>query len=194
MARVEHALPGGPANTADSPRALVNHVRHTFPFLGKRKVHKLLALIPPIPYAIGLLFFEPVLLYDRRCGWVTKASEMNMAFVTVGVVIILTYSILSLGALLTVQRKIEKPRLKKKFKWFIIGLALHFFATPAYFINENGIGIARGAVGTGNIAGQRSFTRLGRRWHAEARYLEILWWRSWKERPLADSAKRLLGA
>ncbi len=53
------------------------------------------------------------------------------------------------------------------------------------FLWESGIAVVRGAVRTDNVAGLRSFTRLGRRWYAEARYLRILWWKSWKETPLA---------
>ncbi len=49
---------------------------------------------------------------------------------------------------------------------------------------ESGITVVRGAVRTDNAAGLRSFTRLGRRWYAEARYLRILWWKYWKEKPL----------
>ncbi len=60
------------------------------------------------------------------------------------------------------------------------------------FLCESGIAVVRGAVRTDNVAGQRSFTRLGRRWYAETRYLKILWWKSWKEKPLtAPSAQSL---
>jgi hypothetical protein len=87
-----------------------------------------------------------------------------------------------------VARAWSNPRYRQR------GLSDYVGFQAFRFLGENGIGIARGAVGTCNIAGQRSFTRQGRRWYAEARYLKILWWKSWKEKPLADSARHILGA
>jgi hypothetical protein len=42
----------------------------------------------------------------------------------------------------------------------------------------------RAAVAKDNIPSQRATMRVRTKIHAEARYLRILWWGSWKERPL----------
>jgi hypothetical protein len=52
------------------------------------------------------------------------------------------------------------------------------------FIGERGKVATKGAIATGNIANQRVNAKLGLRIYAEARYLRILWWKSWKEKPL----------
>jgi RimJ/RimL family protein N-acetyltransferase len=52
------------------------------------------------------------------------------------------------------------------------------------FLGESGKVLLRGAITTGNVASQRAYAKLGPNIHAEARYLRILWWKSWKEKPL----------
>jgi len=54
------------------------------------------------------------------------------------------------------------------------------------FLRDAGIRTKRAAIAKGNVASQKGRTRLSLPGpHAEARYLRLLWWRSWKERPLA---------
>ncbi len=52
------------------------------------------------------------------------------------------------------------------------------------FLREKGIVTLRSVVAKNNIASQRGHAKHGARLYAEARYLRILWWKLWKERPL----------
>ena len=52
------------------------------------------------------------------------------------------------------------------------------------FLLDNGIATNRTAVGKGNIASQRGSAKFNPNIYAEARYLKILWWKRWKEKPL----------
>jgi len=45
--------------------------------------------------------------------------------------------------------------------------------------------IRRGSIFKGNIVSQRGEAKFGyNKMYAEARYLKILWWKWWKEKPL----------
>ena len=55
------------------------------------------------------------------------------------------------------------------------------------FMRERGIVTLRFVVHTNNISTQRGYAKFGARRYAKARYLRILWWKFWKERPLATS-------
>ena len=50
---------------------------------------------------------------------------------------------------------------------------------------ERGLVIGRGAIRKGNIASLRGNARFNPKIYAEGRYLKILWWKWWKEKPLA---------
>jgi len=52
------------------------------------------------------------------------------------------------------------------------------------FLLDKGIATTRGCVTKGNIAGLVSGIRIGDSIYAEGHYLRILWWKSWKEKPL----------
>jgi len=52
------------------------------------------------------------------------------------------------------------------------------------FLFDNGIATNRTAVPKWNIASQRGSAKFNANIYAEARYLKILWWKSWKEKPL----------
>jgi len=52
------------------------------------------------------------------------------------------------------------------------------------FLWENGKTFDRGPVARGNIAAQRAYVDASPRLYAEAHYIKILWWKSWKEKPL----------
>ena len=43
-----------------------------------------------------------------------------------------------------------------------------------------------GAIRKGNISSQKANTEFGGKIYAEGRHLKILWWKSWKERPLSQ--------
>jgi len=51
------------------------------------------------------------------------------------------------------------------------------------FLVEKGILKSKGVVTASNATSQRVAGRLGYNIYAEARYLKLLWWKSWKETP-----------
>ena len=53
------------------------------------------------------------------------------------------------------------------------------------FLWEKGIRTSRNAVTTDNIASQKAYAKFNPKIYAKARYLKILWWKSWKEKLLA---------
>jgi len=55
------------------------------------------------------------------------------------------------------------------------------------FLNERGITNTRYAVSASNIGAQTLAAKFGLEKYAEARYLKLLWWKSWTEIPLAQS-------
>ena len=63
------------------------------------------------------------------------------------------------------------------------GLRVYGSVKRRQFLSEKGIITTRGAIAKWNIAAQRS-AKLSRNIYAEGRYLRILWWKSWKEKPL----------
>jgi len=52
------------------------------------------------------------------------------------------------------------------------------------FLLDNGIATNRAAVAKWNIASQGVYTKFNANIYGEARYLKILWWKWWKEKPL----------
>jgi len=52
------------------------------------------------------------------------------------------------------------------------------------FLGQRGKVRDRAAVAKSNIASQRATMRVRTKIDTEARYLKILWWKSWKEKPL----------
>ena len=52
------------------------------------------------------------------------------------------------------------------------------------FLKERSIVTYRYSIAAGNIASQRSAGWFIPKMYAEARYLRVLWWKSWKEKPL----------
>jgi hypothetical protein len=65
-----------------------------------------------------------------------------------------------------------------------MGLALYVHSKELQFLKKKGIVTFRGVVATNNIAPQRVYAKLGVKPYAEARYLKILWWKFWTEKPL----------
>lgn len=65
------------------------------------------------------------------------------------------------------------------------GLMTYINYKKSQFLWEKGIITLRNAVETSNIASQKAYAKFGPKIYAKARYLEILWWKSWKETPLA---------
>ncbi len=53
------------------------------------------------------------------------------------------------------------------------------------FLLENGIRTRRTAIAKGNVVAQQGRHEYPRGPQGEGRYLRVLWWKSWKERPLS---------
>jgi len=57
------------------------------------------------------------------------------------------------------------------------------------FLREKGVKISRNAVDVKNIASQRVHAKFNHRIYARARYLKILWWKSWQELPVRQTER-----
>jgi hypothetical protein len=57
------------------------------------------------------------------------------------------------------------------------------------FLWEKGVKISRNAVDVRNIASQRVHAKFNHKIYARARYLKILWWKSWKELPVLQTER-----
>ena len=64
------------------------------------------------------------------------------------------------------------------------GLMTYVLFKRLQFFQKKGIISSRGAIRTSNIASQRVNAKFNPKVYAKGRYLNILWWKSWKERPL----------
>ena len=67
------------------------------------------------------------------------------------------------------------------------GLAEHNFCRRVQFLREKGVTSMRMAVRVSNIAPQIVALRHGTEIYARTWYTRVLWWKSWKEIPLAQS-------
>jgi len=65
-----------------------------------------------------------------------------------------------------------------------MGLMAYGYFKRLEFLREMGRARCRAAVAKSNIASQRGHAKLNPKLYAEARYLRILWWRFWEEKPL----------
>jgi hypothetical protein len=66
------------------------------------------------------------------------------------------------------------------------GLAPYGFVKQFQFLKEMGTETIRGVVLTNNISSQRFVAKFNANIYAEARYLRILWWKIWREKPIQD--------
>ena len=69
-------------------------------------------------------------------------------------------------------------------KYRRMGLSTYVDYKTCQFLLEKGKVVRRGATAKGNIVAQRGYAKIGAKMYAEARYLKILWWKWWKEKPL----------
>jgi GNAT superfamily N-acetyltransferase len=67
------------------------------------------------------------------------------------------------------------------------GLSRHSFSRRVQFLREKGVTSMRGAVRVDHRAPQTMGPRRGAEIYATARYIRILWWKFWKETPLAQA-------
>ena len=66
------------------------------------------------------------------------------------------------------------------------GLAPYASSIAFKFLHDRGIRVNRTAMRKGNISSMRATERAGFKAYGEGRYLRVLWWRSWKEKPLSQ--------
>ena len=69
-------------------------------------------------------------------------------------------------------------------KYRRLGLNRYSHFKRSQFKSNTGIATCKSAIVKDNIAIQRSYSGPMPNKYAEGRYLRILWWKSWKERPL----------
>ena len=74
-------------------------------------------------------------------------------------------------------------------KYRRLGLRRYSSFKALGFLQENGIETTRTAIATDNVAAQTSRPAFLPGPCAEGRYLRVLWWRSWKETPLAEDGQ-----
>ena len=64
------------------------------------------------------------------------------------------------------------------------GLMAYGYFKRLQFLKEMGITVSRNAVETSNIASQKAHAKFGPKIYAKGRYLKILRWKLWNEKPL----------
>ncbi len=66
------------------------------------------------------------------------------------------------------------------------GLMAYGYVKRFQFLKGQGIVVSRNAVAKSNIASQKAHAKFNPKVIAEAKYLRLLWWRFWKEKPPAQ--------
>ena len=67
-----------------------------------------------------------------------------------------------------------------------MGFSLYSLWKKLEFLQERGIQTSRAVIAKGNVTPQLGHARFAPIRYGEGRYLRILWWKSWKERPLSN--------
>lgn len=75
-------------------------------------------------------------------------------------------------------------RVWTKPKYRGMGLQVYSYFKRSQFLKERGIVAARAVIHTSNIASQTAYGKFGPNLLAKARYIKILGWQFWKEKPL----------
>jgi len=65
-----------------------------------------------------------------------------------------------------------------------MGLATYCHVKRCQFLREKGKIVSRTVADTNNVVSRRIAAKFGLKLCAEGRHLRILWWQSWKEKPL----------
>jgi len=69
-------------------------------------------------------------------------------------------------------------------KYRNMGLMRYNYLKRLEFLKENGILKDRAAVAKSNVASQVGVAKISDNIYAEARFLKLLWWKFWWEKPL----------
>jgi len=107
-------------------------------------------------------------------GWVALSEEARKTFDRLPYKVDFSNGEASTGGTITV------PKYRGK------GLMAYGYFKRLQFLRERGVTASRNAVAVNNIASQKAQAKLGPKICARARYLKLLWWDCWKERPVHD--------
>jgi len=67
-----------------------------------------------------------------------------------------------------------------------LGLSTYVYLKRFDYLRERGKSIVRAAAATDNTPSNRMHAKFGPKIVATGHYLKLLWWESWKEKPMAD--------
>lgn len=70
------------------------------------------------------------------------------------------------------------------------GFIMHGFFKGLQFLKGRGILRSRACISTSSIFSQRAAAKFSPKVYAEGRYLRMLWWKLWKEKPLTPDSRR----
>ncbi|MGB2800333.1 MAG: hypothetical protein WBC82_10900 [Dehalococcoidia bacterium] len=65
------------------------------------------------------------------------------------------------------------------------GFTAYCYFKALEFMRVRGKVVSRASIDVNNVVSQRATGKIGTNIYAEGRYLRILWWKSWRERPLS---------
>jgi hypothetical protein len=66
-----------------------------------------------------------------------------------------------------------------------LGLSMYVILEKLKLLKTMGKTTGKCIVGKGNLASQKRIIRIGGKLYGKGRYLKILWWKSWKEKPIS---------
>jgi RimJ/RimL family protein N-acetyltransferase len=105
-------------------------------------------------------------------GWVAMTEEAKKSLTQLPIRVGFSNNEAYTGAIFT------NPKYRR------MGLMAYAYCQKLQFLRERGRVTVRAVVATNNVAVQQFYASLGARRYAEARYLKILWWGSWRETPI----------
>jgi len=106
-------------------------------------------------------------------GWVAMTEEAKKSLTHLPIRVGFSSNEAYTGAIVT------NPKYRR------MGLTVYVYFKKLQFLRERGRIAVRAVVAMNNVAVQQLYTKLGARRYAEARYLKLLWWSSWRETPLS---------
>ena len=69
-------------------------------------------------------------------------------------------------------------------KYRRLDICTHVYSKIFLFLRQGGKTVVRSTTRKSNVAGRGAFAKFGTKIYAEGRYLKILSWKSWKEKPI----------
>ena len=73
-------------------------------------------------------------------------------------------------------------------KYRRLGLSIYAILYLKFKLKTMGKTTGKCIVGKGNLASQKRIIKVGGKLYGKGRYLKILWWKSWKEKPIMQEA------